>query len=145
VWQKDVLVRGPLVWSGYVIPCEEGPCPSGQWTLQVRQDAWVEGLDATLICPNAHRSHHPLIYPELVLRLVSRPDLLKTAGCDPEMGWVPHVMTVRDHPLAPHSDYPSAVRRWTRWWPSRYQQAGYSAWWQKRWPDLWAIAAAEAS
>lgn len=90
-WNEEVVVPGPIAWGDYTVPCDRcGPAES--WTLHVQNTYF--GLDAWLTCPNGHDVWNPVIYPDIVLKLLRAPDVTEALARMPrdlKTGWYPRI------------------------------------------------------
>lgn len=136
-WHKEKVIPGAVTWHGYTISCDR--CGSqGPWTLRV-QSIDTYGLDTWLICPDEHNVWHPLIYPDVALRLLAAPDVTATLDAldrGPEADWYPRIrlldnLTVLD--CAPDGVDPS------RWSPFVRTAATQTPYFAEHWPDLHTV------
>jgi hypothetical protein len=117
------VATGQIRWYGYLLGCRE--CDStDQWTLSVEHSAGNDGEVSWLGCGNGHRVRHPLIYPEVVHRVIGwatspDPDQHGSPSNQKLCDWLPHWTT--PEPAAP------AYRDWTEPGPVK---------WDQEWPEL---------
>lgn len=139
-WTWEMIIPGQLSWHGYVIPCRTCGV-TGPWMLRVRKCAWIDGLDAGLICLHEHEEGlHPLIYPQFALRVMDAGKLDENtlARLDEDPDWVPHLRVETEPPMVPSSyDPPSSITRYVPW--NRRLGPDLERW-LRGWPGLWEAA-----
>ncbi|QWF85611.1 hypothetical protein HUW46_09066 [Amycolatopsis sp. CA-230715] len=120
------VITGRLTWYGTTIACRE--CGSDKrWTLTVEQPADAAGELSWLDCEAGHRAQHPLIYPEIVhrvLRWTAAPADHTEHHLRPLADWAPRWTTVTS---APDQGPTRVYRDWTEPGPVD---------WERDWPEL---------
>lgn len=120
-----VVIDAVLQWGDYTLTCPSCHAVHG-WSFSTQREPFTPGERAWRICVNGHRSTHPLVYPDMVRRLIEwanaeepRPELAEVLR-----DWQPHRMVWRSRAESPELQWHS----WHEPAPQDY--------WATRWPDL---------
>lgn len=116
---QESVTTGQIRWFGYLLDCRECGA-TDRWTLSIEQATEHDGEVSWLACQNGHRVRHPLIYPEIVHRVIGwatspNPDQYGGPASQKLRGWLPH-WTTPDATVYREWTEPGPIE-WAREWP----------------------------